>query len=99
MSEPIKEQEEGVSTPGNQPKPGKAKKIENPKGYWKIQSQGFLFLELSLGLILYPGAYAYITQEQKDQLPPHAINMVQFAEVDADEYNAKIGKQGLLGLG
>ncbi len=68
-------------------------------GYWLIQSMDFLFLELSLGLILYPGSYAYITDEQKKQIPEYAKKMVNLSEISEEEYLAKIGSQGILGLG
>lgn len=68
-------------------------------GYWKIQSMDFLFLELSLGLILYPGSYAYITGSQKDMLPEYALGMVTLSQITEKEYQAKIGEQGILGLG
>jgi hypothetical protein len=67
--------------------------------YWKIQSLGFLFLEVSLGLILYPGAYAYITDAQKNMLSEFSESMVTFEEITEKEYKNKIDKQGLLGLG
>lgn len=69
------------------------------ESYWKIQSMDFLFLELSLGLILYPGSYAYITGSQKDQLPEYALSMVALSPITEKEYQAKIGSQGILGLG
>lgn len=68
-------------------------------GYWKIQSMDFLFLELSLGLILYPGSYAYITDQQAKQIPKYAEKMVILSEITEKEYLAKIGNQGMLGLG
>jgi hypothetical protein len=67
--------------------------------YWKITSMDFLFLEMSLGLILYPGSYAYITGTQKDALPEYSLQMVQLSEITEKEYQDKIGGQGLLGLG
>jgi hypothetical protein len=73
-------------------------KSKGPK-FWKIQSLDFLFLEVSLGLILYPGAFAYITDEQKKQLSKFSESMVTFDEITEKEYKAKIGGQGLLGLG
>lgn len=72
---------------------------ESGVGYWKIQSMDFLFLEVSLGLILYPGSYAYITDEQTQQIPPYAKKMVSLSEISEKEYNAKIEDQGILGLG
>jgi len=69
------------------------------ESYWKIQSMDFLFLELSLGLILYPGSYAYITGSQKDKLPEYAVSMVTLSRITEKEYQAKIGSQGILGLG
>jgi hypothetical protein len=72
---------------------------ESGAGYWKIQSMDFLFLEVSLGLILYPGSYAYITNEQAKQIPAYAKKMVTLSEVSEKEYLAKIGSQGILGLG
>jgi hypothetical protein len=72
---------------------------ESGAGYWKIQSMDFLFLEVSLGLILYPGSYAYITDAQAKQIPAYAKNMVNLSEISEKEYQSKISSQGILGLG
>jgi hypothetical protein len=72
---------------------------ESGTGYWKIQSMDYLFLEVSLGLILYPGSYAYITDEQAKQIPEYAKKMVNLSEITEKEYRSKIGSQGILGLG
>lgn len=69
------------------------------ESYWKIQSMDVLFLEISLGLILYPGSYAYITGSQKNRLPEYARSMVTLSEITEKEYQSKIGSQGILGLG
>jgi hypothetical protein len=68
------------------------------ESYWKITSMDFLFLEISLGLILYPGVSAYITGLQKDGLPGYSRAMLKFTEVDAKEYREKIKGQGILGV-
>jgi hypothetical protein len=72
---------------------------ESGTGYWKIQSMDFLFLEVSLGLVLYPGSYAYITDEQAKQIPEYAKTMVSLSEITEQDYQSKIGSQGMLGLG
>jgi len=72
---------------------------ESGTGYWKIQSMDYLFLEVSLGLLLYPNSYAYITDEQVTKIPEYAKKMVTLSEITEKEYLAKIGSQGILGLG
>jgi hypothetical protein len=91
------------------PGKGRAKKTVSQDGnvtvietvkesFWKITSMDFLFLEISLGLILYPGVSAYITGTQKDSLPSYSQAMLKFSEVDAKEYREKIKSQGILGV-
>lgn len=67
--------------------------------YWKIQSNDWLFMEVALGLIMFPGTYAYITEEQKESLPEYSLAMLTISEITPEEYQAKIGQQGLMGLG
>lgn len=72
---------------------------ESTTGYWKIQSMDFLFLEVSLGLILYPNSFAYLTDEQSKQIPAYTKKMVVLSPISEDEYLSKIESQGILGLG
>jgi hypothetical protein len=78
---------------------GTESSVKDQASFWKIQSMDFLFMEVAIGLILYPGSYAYITGEQKSALPDYALSMIVLSEITEKEYRSKIGSQGLLGLG
>jgi len=78
--------------------PSKSKKSTAAE-YWRVTSHDFLFLLAEAELILYPGSYAVINEDEYRNLPEQALKMVKLEEISESEYNRDRPKQGILGVG